>query len=52
MNTLVSVVGVFAGSLLSDILLGDGIQIEDIHQALFVALLAGFIQHVMTQRNR
>jgi hypothetical protein len=51
-NTIVSVIGVFAGSLLSDVLFGDGIQIEDVHQALFVALIAGFIQQWLALRQR
>ena len=36
--------GVFVGSLLSDMLLGDGIQSEDVNQAAMVALIAADIQ--------
>lgn len=43
--------GVFTGSLLSDIYLGDGLQLEDMIQAAMVALVAGLIQAWIT-RNR
>lgn len=41
---LIASVGVFVGSLLSDMLLGDGIQSEDLSQAALVALIAAGIQ--------
>lgn len=44
-------VGVFLGSLLSDVLLGDGIQSEDINQAAMVALIAGAIQWWLSSRK-
>ncbi len=45
-------VGVFIGSLLSDVLLGDGIQTEDIQQAAFVALIAVAIQWILQRYRR
>lgn len=41
---LIAASGVFLGSLLSDVVLGDGIQSEDISQAIMVALIAALIQ--------
>ena len=43
--------GVFLGSLLSDVLLGDGIQPEDINQAAMVALIAAVIQWWLSSRK-
>ncbi|MCX7167839.1 MAG: hypothetical protein NTV11_16400 [Rhodocyclales bacterium] len=43
--------GVFLGSLLSDVLLGDGIQSEDINQAAMVALVAAVIQWWLSSRK-
>ena len=43
--------GVFLGSLLSDIILGDGIQPEDINQAVLVALIAAVIQWWLSSRK-
>lgn len=45
-------VGVFIGSLLSDVLLGDGIQIEDVEQAALVALVAAVIQWFLQSSRR
>lgn len=36
--------GVFVGSLLADVWLGDGIQAEDLNQAAMVAMIAAAIQ--------
>lgn len=44
--------GVFAGSLLGDVLLGDGIQAEDINQAALVALIAAAIQWWLSRGRR
>jgi hypothetical protein len=44
-------IGVFAGSLLSDVVLGDGIQLEDVNQAAMVALIAAFIQGWLTRKK-
>lgn len=43
-SILVASIGVFAGSLLADVVLGDGIQTEDLQQAAMVALIAAAIQ--------
>lgn len=48
---IIASVGVFAGSLLSDVLLGDGIQAEDINQAAMVALIAAAIQWWIGRRQ-
>jgi hypothetical protein len=44
-------IGVFVGSLLGDVLLGDGIQAEDINQAAMVALIAAAIQWWLSSRK-
>jgi hypothetical protein len=44
-------IGVFLGSLLSDVLLGDGIQLEDVNQAAMVALIAAVIQWWLSSRK-
>ncbi len=44
LNVLLASIGIFAGSLVSDSMFGDGIQMDDIQQALALGLLAGFIQ--------
>jgi len=43
--------GVFLGSLLSDVVLGDGIQSEDINQAAMVGLIAAAIQWWLLSRK-
>ncbi|MCX7155837.1 MAG: hypothetical protein NTW45_05265 [Rhodocyclales bacterium] len=52
MPILLASVGVFLGSLLSDVLLGDGIQSEDINQAAMVALIAAAIQWWLSTRKQ
>jgi len=42
---------VFAGSLLADQFLGDGIQSDDVEQAVFVALIAGLAQLWLNSRT-
>ena len=44
-------IGVLLGSLLSDIILGDGIQSVDIRQASLVALIAATIQWWLSSRK-
>jgi len=44
-------IGVFIGSLLSDILFGDRIQAEDINQAAMIALIAALIQAWLTRKR-
>lgn len=51
MPIFVASFGVFLGSLLSDVLLGDGIQSEDINQAAMVALVAAAIQWWLSSRK-
>ena len=51
MPIIVASVGVFLGSLLSDLLLGDGIHPEDIGQAAMVALIAAAIQWWILSRR-
>ena len=43
-NTAIATAAVFAGSLLSDAYFGDGIQTDDMQQALVVAFIAGVLQ--------
>lgn len=51
-NILVAGTGVFIGSILADLIFGgDGIQAEDLQQAILVGLIAGAIQYWMS-RNR
>jgi hypothetical protein len=42
-------VGMFTGSLLAEVFFGDGIQTDDVYQALMVALIAGVLQAWMTR---
>jgi hypothetical protein len=42
---------IFAGSLLSDIAFGDGIQTDDINQVVMVALIAGIVQLFLTRKK-
>jgi hypothetical protein len=44
--------GVFAGTLLAAMYFGDGIQDEDIFQALVVAAIAAAIQWQLSLRRR
>jgi hypothetical protein len=43
-NVLVASIGIFTGSLISDVMLGDGIQLDDLQQAAAMGLLAAAIQ--------
>jgi len=49
---LFATIGVFVGSLLADVFLGDGIQTEDINQAAMVALIAALIQTWLTRKRK
>lgn len=51
-SILIASVGVFFGSLLADILLGDGVQAEDVQQAVMVALIAGALQWWLNRSRR
>ena len=44
-NTGIASLAVFAGSLFSDAYFGDGIQTDDMQQALVVAFIAGVLQY-------
>ena len=43
--------GVLLGSLLSDVLLGDGIQAEEVNRAAMLALIAAAIQWCLSSRK-
>ena len=45
-------IGVFIGSLLSNVLFGDGIQAEDVNQAAMIAVIAALIQAWLTRNRR
>lgn len=51
LEILIASCGVFAGSLLSDVLLGDGIQSDDVTQAAMVALIAAAVQGWLSSRR-
>ena len=42
---------VFIGSLLADVAFGDGIQGEDVSQAITLALIAAIVQAFLTLRR-
>ena len=48
---LIAALGVFVGSLLSDIVFGDGIQSDDVNQAIMVAVIAGIVQYWLTRKK-
>jgi hypothetical protein len=48
---LIASLGTFFGSLLSDVVLGDGIQSDDVNQAAMVALIAAAIQWWLSSRK-
>jgi hypothetical protein len=50
-KVFVATLSVFAGSLLSDIAFGDGIQTDDINQAVMVAMIAGIVQLFLTRKK-
>jgi len=50
-NILIATFSVFAGSLLSDVIFGDGIQADDINQAIMVAMIASIVQYWLTRKK-
>lgn len=48
----IAALGVFAGSLLADASFGDGIQEDDIVQAILVAVVAAAIQWFLASLRR
>ena len=50
-NIFIAMFAVFAGSLLSDVMFGDGIQTDDINQAMIVAGIAGMVQYWLTRKQ-
>jgi hypothetical protein len=51
MQIICATVAVFSGSLLADIWFGDGIQGDDVNQAVMVALVAGAVQLWLTRKK-
>jgi len=51
-EVLLAAGGVFAGSLIADIVFGDGIQSDDMLQALTVAVVAAVIQFWLARKRR
>ena len=50
--TVIASLGVFLGSLLSDLLLGDGIHSDDVNQAAMVAMIAAALQWWLSSRKQ
>ena len=46
-QAMIAASAVFCGSLLADVWFGDGIQTDDVQQALMVALIAGVVQMLL-----
>ena len=44
-------IGVFVGALLSDVVVGDGLQMDDLYQAAMIALIAALIQGWLTRKR-
>ena len=51
-ESLIAWTGVFAGSLLWNVLFGDGLQEDDYFEAFSVALIAAVIQRVLGALRR
>ena len=51
-KAFIAVLAVFIGALLSDIAFGDGIEAEDINQALMVAGIAGTVQYWLSRKKQ
>ena len=49
---LPAVVGIFVGALTADLFVSDGIQAEDMLQAMFMALIAGGLQLWLISNRR
>ena len=52
MECLIAFIGVFSGSLLWDVIFGDGIQGDDYFKALTVGLIAAAIQWEVSRHVR
>jgi hypothetical protein len=52
MESLIALTGVFFGSLLWDVLFGDGIQNDDYFEAMTAGLLAAAIQRGLSLLHR
>jgi hypothetical protein len=52
LEALLAASGVFAGSLIADVVFGDGIQSDDVLQAVTVAVVAASIQFWLASRRR
>jgi hypothetical protein len=52
LEALLAASGVFAGSLIADVVFGDGIQSDDMLQAVTVAVIAAVIQFWLARRRR
>jgi hypothetical protein len=52
LDALLAASGVFAGSLIADVVFGDGIQSDDILQAVTVAVIAAAIQFWLARKHR
>jgi len=50
-QVVIASLGVFIGSLLADVLFGDGIQQDDVYQAIMVATVAAAIQTWLSQKH-
>ncbi len=52
LEAVVAASGVFAGSLIADVVFGDGIQSDDVLQAATVATIAAAIQFWLARSRR
>lgn len=52
LEPLIAAGGVFAGSVIADIAFGDGIQTDDVEQAVLVACIAAVIQIFLARSRR
>jgi hypothetical protein len=52
LNIFIASVGTFVGSLLADVVLGDGIQSDDMQQAAMVGIVAAGIQWWISRKSR
>ncbi len=51
-DSLVAAIGVFCGSLIWDAVFGDGIQFDDVFQAITVGVVAAIIQLWFYRRRK
>lgn len=52
LESLMAAVAVFVGSLIADIVFGDGIQTDDLQQAATVAIIAAIVQVALAGNRR